>query len=45
MLFSTNLVKEILDVVGREFLLGVYDAVQIRFHEIRYDVHVFELFR
>lgn len=32
-------------MVGREFLLGVDDAVQIRFHEIGYDVYVFELLR
>lgn len=30
---------------GREVLLGVDDAVQVRFHEIGYDVHVFELLR
>ena len=42
---KTHLVKEVLDVVGGEFLFGVDDAVQVRFHEIGHDIHVFELLR
>lgn len=42
---KAHLVKEVLDVIRGEFLLGVYDAVQVCFHEIGHDVDVFELLR
>lgn len=40
---KTHLVQEVLDVVGRKFLLRIYYAMKIRLHEVGHDVHVFEL--
>lgn len=37
------LVQEVLDMVEAEVLLGVDDAVEVRFHEIRHDVDILEL--